>query len=208
MEPRRSDTQLQVTKGFHLEKNQPRTGQGVKEARGSWDVTWRLGLFGRSADLTKVWKGILSTWFIQQNCWIGWDDKNTRNLSWPELTYGIQEEQRRFNLIGKVKKNNMNRLKYKHTANSSIMRPKTKHAIQIRYQNYLCIFWHLVLFSLFRSVHWYYPKCLSRKINENQLIISPKLAIFPNANEILKWLNLLWPDVTTTTFQERFLCTP
>ena len=131
MEPRRSDTQLQVTKGFHLEKNQPRTGQGVKEARGSWDVTWRVGLFGRSADSTKAWKGILSTWFIQQNCWIGWDDKNTRNLSWPELTYGIQEEQRRFNLIGKVKKYSINRLQYKHTANSSIMRPKTKHAIQI-----------------------------------------------------------------------------
>ena len=53
MEPRRSDTQLQVTKGFHLEKNQPRTGQGVKEARGSWDVTWRIGLYGRNADLSK-----------------------------------------------------------------------------------------------------------------------------------------------------------
>ena len=165
MEPRRSDTQLQVTKGFHLEKNQPRTGQGVKEARGSWDVTWRVGLFRRRTDLTKVWKGILLTWFIQQNFWIRWYDKNTRNFSCPELNYGIQEEQRRFNLIGKVKKYSINRLQYKHTANSSIMHPKTKHAIKIWISKLSfkeCLFWHLVFFSLCTSVHWHYPKCVSK----------------------------------------------
>ena len=53
MEPRRSDTQLQVTKGFHLEKNQPRTGQGVKKhvglemSRGALDSMGGMQIYQR-----------------------------------------------------------------------------------------------------------------------------------------------------------------
>ena len=45
------------------------------------------------------------------------------------------------------------------------MRPKTKHAIQIKIsKSYFkkCLFWHFVFFSLCTSVHWHYPKCLSK----------------------------------------------
>ena len=50
MEPKRSDTQLQVTKGFHLEKNQTRTGQdrgwkkhvGLEMSRGALDSLGEL----------------------------------------------------------------------------------------------------------------------------------------------------------------------
>ena len=112
---------------FREEPTTHRTGG----ERSTWVLRCHVDSLGE-VQIQQGMKGILSTWFIQQNCWIGWNDKNTRNFCWPELNYGIQEEQRRFNLIGRIKKYSINRLKYKHTANSCIMRPKTKHAIQVR----------------------------------------------------------------------------
>ena len=82
-----------------------------------------------------------------------------------------------------------------------------------RYQNYLLKNVSFGILYSFHSAQVFIgttQNVFLKQIYENQLIISLKLAIFPNANGILKWLNLHCtnPDVTTTTFQERFLSTP
>ena len=131
----------------------------------------------------------------------------------PRTNYGIQE-QSLFNLIGKVKKYGTNRLQYKHTANSSsLMRPKQNMQYKYRYQNYILKNVSFGILYSFHSAQVFIgttQNVFLKQIYENQLIISLKLAIFPNANGILEWLNLHCtnPDVTTTTFQERFLSTP